>query len=67
MREEQAIFNLKIKKKSGLSINPDILHFKDFSSGPFFPSFRFFSLDFFFVSHKRGARAHGLSSYGPEN
>ena len=24
MRGEQAIFNLEIKKKSGLSINPDI-------------------------------------------
>ena len=24
MREEQAIFNLEIKKKNGLSINPDI-------------------------------------------
>ena len=33
MREEQAIFNLKIKKKSGLSINPDIHHSKVFSSG----------------------------------
>ena len=32
MREEQAIFNLKIKKKSGLSINPDIHHSKVFSS-----------------------------------
>ena len=28
MREEQAIFNLEIKKKSGLSINPDIQHSK---------------------------------------
>ena len=33
MRGEQAIFNLKIKKKSGLSINPDIHHSKVFSSG----------------------------------
>ena len=33
MREEQAIFNLEIKKKSGLSINPDIRHSKVFSSG----------------------------------
>ena len=33
MREEQAIFNLEIKKKSGLSINPDIHHSKVFSSG----------------------------------
>ena len=32
MRGEQAIFNLKIKKKSGLSINPDIYHSKVFSS-----------------------------------
>ena len=32
MREEQAIFNLEIKKKSGLSINPDIHHSKVFSS-----------------------------------
>ena len=30
---EQAIFNLEIKKKSGLSINPDIHHSKVFSSG----------------------------------
>ena len=30
---EQAIFNLDIKKKSGLSINPDIHHSKVFSSG----------------------------------
>ena len=28
MREEQAIFNLEIKKKSGSSINPDIHHSK---------------------------------------
>ena len=33
MREEQAIFNLEIKKKSGLSINPDIQHSKVPSSG----------------------------------
>ena len=32
MRGEQAIFNLEIKKKSGLSINPDIPHSKVFSS-----------------------------------
>ena len=32
MRVEQAIFNLEIKKKSGLSINPDIHHSKVFSS-----------------------------------
>ena len=32
MREEQAIFNLEIKKKSGLSLNPDIHHSKVFSS-----------------------------------
>ena len=32
MRGEQAIFNLEIKKKSGLSINPDIQHLKVFSS-----------------------------------
>ena len=32
MRGEQAIFNLKIKKKSGLSLNPDIHHSKVFSS-----------------------------------
>ena len=35
MRGEQAIFNLEIKKKSGLSINPDIHHSKVFSSGNF--------------------------------
>ena len=34
MRGEQAIFNLEIKKKSGLSINPDINHSKVFSSVP---------------------------------
>ena len=34
MRGEQAIFNLEIKKKSGLSINPDIHHSKVFSSDP---------------------------------
>ena len=33
MRGEQAIFNLEIKKKSGLSNNPDIHHSKVFSSG----------------------------------
>ena len=33
MRGEQAIFNLEIKKKSGLSINPNIHHSKVFSSG----------------------------------
>ena len=32
MRGEQAIFNLKIKKKMGLSINPDVPHSKVFSS-----------------------------------
>ena len=32
MRGEQAIFNLEIKKKSGLSINPYIHHSKVFSS-----------------------------------
>ena len=32
MRGEQALFNLEIKKKSGLSINPDIHHSKVFSS-----------------------------------
>ena len=35
MRGEQAIFNLEIKKKSGLSINPDIHHSKVFSSVAF--------------------------------
>ena len=33
MGGEQAIFNLEIKKKSGLSINPNIHHSKVFSSG----------------------------------
>ena len=33
MRGEQAIFNLEIKKKRGLSINPDIHHSKVSSSG----------------------------------
>ena len=32
MRGEQAIFHLEIKKKSGLSINPEIHHSKVFSS-----------------------------------
>jgi len=32
MRGKQAIFILEIKKKSGLSINPDIHHSKVFSS-----------------------------------
>ena len=32
MRGEQAIFNLEIKKKSGLSLNLDIHHSKVFSS-----------------------------------
>jgi len=32
MSGEQAIFNLQIKKKSGLSLNPDIHHSKIFSS-----------------------------------
>ena len=31
-RRTSAIFNLEIKKKSGLSINPDIHHSKVFSS-----------------------------------
>ena len=35
MSGEQAIFNLEIKKKSGLSINPDIHHSKVLSSGNF--------------------------------
>ena len=35
MRGEQAIFNLEIKKKSGLSLNPDIHHSKVFSSEQF--------------------------------
>ena len=34
MRGEQAIFNLEIKKKSGLSFIPDIHHSKVFSSVP---------------------------------
>ena len=32
MSGEQAKFNLEIKKKSGLSLNPDIHHSKVFSS-----------------------------------
>ena len=32
-REEQALFDLEIKKKSGSSINPDIHHSKVPSSG----------------------------------
>ena len=48
MRGEQALFNLKIKKKSGLSINPDIHHSKVFSSELIFikPIFSFQSLSF---------------------
>jgi len=38
MRGEQAIFNPEIKKKSGLSINPDIHHPKVFSSVDIFSS-----------------------------
>ena len=38
MRGEQAIFNLEIKKKSGLSINPDIHHSKVPSSVNLFQS-----------------------------
>ena len=33
MRGEQTIFNVEIKEKSGLSLNPDIHHSKVFSSG----------------------------------
>ena len=33
MSGEQAIFNLEIKKKSGLSLNPDIHHSKVPDSG----------------------------------
>ena len=33
MSGEQAIFNLKIRKKRELSLNPDIHHSKVFSSG----------------------------------
>ena len=33
MRGEHAIFNPEIKKKSELSLNPDIHHSKVFSSG----------------------------------
>ena len=33
MSGEQGIFNLEIKKKSGLSLNPDIHHSKVFSFG----------------------------------
>ena len=35
----RAIFNLEIKKKSGLSLNPDILHSKVFSSALIGPTF----------------------------
>ena len=38
---EQAIFNLEIKKKRGLSINPDIHHSKVFSSVKFSNPFIF--------------------------
>ena len=36
MRGEQALFIIEIKKKSGLSINPDIHHSKVFSSDQLF-------------------------------
>ena len=36
MRGEHAIFNPEIKKKSELSLNPDIHHSKVFSSGRIF-------------------------------
>ena len=42
MRGEQAIFNLEIKKKSGLSINPDIHHSKVYSSGAKNPGTKLF-------------------------
>jgi len=35
MRGEQAIFNLEIKKKRGLSLNPDIHHSKVFRAENF--------------------------------
>ena len=47
MRGEQAIFNLEIKKKSGLSINPDIQHSKVFSS-----VYSFNIKNFFFIWFK---------------
>ena len=43
MRGEQAILNLEIKKKSGLSLNPDIHHSKVFSS-ELFLFFMFFDM-----------------------
>ena len=48
MRGEQAIFNLEIKKKRGLSINPDIHHSKVFSSElATIGYFKSYSLDLF--------------------
>ena len=52
MRGEQAIFNLEIKKKSGLSINPDIHHSKVFSLGK---SIFFMSYTVFRAVNKGGA------------
>ena len=56
MMGEQAIFNLEIKKKSGLSINPDIQHSKVFSLGFPIPHFfikkfsnNFLKAEFFFL------------------
>ena len=49
MSGEQAIFNLEIKKKSGLSLNPDIHHSKVFSSGYIDIRKRIFVFEDYFV------------------
>ena len=54
MRGEQAIFNLEIKKKSGLSINPDIHHSKVFSSEFQFSKFSDLHQNVLRASHGNG-------------
>ena len=60
MRGEQAIFNLEIKKKIGLSINPDIHHSKVFSSDQIitkrFSTIWVSSENFRDISHKNFAK-----------
>ena len=48
MRGEQAIFNLDIMKKSGLSLNPDIHHSKVFSSDVGTELINIFFIKFFY-------------------
>ena len=55
MRGEQAIFNLEIKKKSGLSINPDIYHSKVPSSA-YLPLNKFYIQNHEIVSKNTGKK-----------